>query len=162
MLRVMDDAKNPAKEEFGLLLKAARTRLNLQHQDIVRMIGEANTQQVSNWERGLILPHRRRVEKLFDALPGINRARMWELWIQEENRKIRLKLQSQRVIGPKVVGGKPHSPRDTFNVPAPPVNQPVVPIHPAPPCNEILCCIVYRHDCNEFLECVCKNVMHSE
>ena len=44
MLRVMDDAKNPAKEEFGLLLKAARTRHNLQHQDIVRILGEANTQ----------------------------------------------------------------------------------------------------------------------
>jgi transcriptional regulator with XRE-family HTH domain len=109
----MDDAKNPAKEEFGLLLKAARTRLNLQHQDIVRMIGEANTQQVSNWERGLILPHRRRVEKLFDALPGINRARMWELWIQEENRKIRLREESRTATldAKRVTGKAPKPPR---------------------------------------------------
>lgn len=36
--------------------------LNLMHQDIVRILGEGNTQQVSNWERGIILPTRRRVD----------------------------------------------------------------------------------------------------
>ena len=62
MLRVMADKKNPAKVEFGALLKEARTHLNLMHQDIVRILGEGNTQQVSNWERGIILPTRRRVD----------------------------------------------------------------------------------------------------
>lgn len=91
-------AMTAASEEFGRLVRQARTKLGLSQRELAEILGVNRNETISLWERGRSIPHKTTLLRCIDQM-GLDKEVVLELKDVHYDELITLKDEKKSRIG---------------------------------------------------------------